>query len=82
MTNSTFTQSEEYFFEIIPPYNVIQIRRADIVYKNGEEISRTYNRHTVSPGDNLSKEVQQVQDIASVLWTKDITENYLISDSV
>ena len=32
-SGSTFTESIEYKLEIIPPYLIIQCRRADIVFK-------------------------------------------------
>ena len=33
-----FTERQEYKLEIIPPYNIIQCRRADIVEKDGVEV--------------------------------------------
>ena len=45
-----FTEQQEYKVEIIPPYRILQIRRADIVLKDGVEVGRTYHRHVLNPG--------------------------------
>lgn len=47
----------------------IQVRTDTIIERDGIEISRTYHRHVVSPGDDLSKEHPSVQSIANVEHT-------------
>lgn len=64
-----FTERHEHKLEIIPPHNVIQCRRADIVEKDGKEVGRTYHRHVVHPGDDVSEECSEVQAVAAALWT-------------
>ena len=32
------TEKQEYKVEIIPPFNVLQVRRADIIMKDGAEV--------------------------------------------
>ena len=44
-----FTERTEHKIEIIPPYNILQCRRADIVEKDGKEVGRTYHRHVKTP---------------------------------
>ena len=73
---TVFTERQEHKLEIIPPYNIIQCRRADIVEKDGVEISRTYHRHLVCPGDDVSNECVEVQSVASVLWTPEVIAAY------
>ena len=73
------TESFEYKLEIIPPYSIIQCRRADIISKDGAEIARSYNRTVYSPGDDVSEAPQEVQDVAGVLWTQDVIDAYLAS---
>ena len=41
------------------PDGQIQVRRADRIFRDGVEISKSYHRHVVSPGDDLSKEDQR-----------------------
>lgn len=71
-----FTERSEYKLEIIPPYSVIQVRRADIVEKDGVEVGRTFHRHVVAPGDDVSAESDQVKSVAAALWTPEVTAAY------
>tara|TARA_R100001163_G_C4999008_1_gene148851 strand:+ start:563 stop:817 length:255 start_codon:yes stop_codon:yes gene_type:complete len=71
-----FTESQEYKLEIIPPHNVIQCRRADIVQKNDVEVGRTYHRSVYCPGDDVSAAPQQVQAVANSLWTSESIDAY------
>ena len=48
-----FTERHEHKLEIIPPFNIIQCRRADIVEKDGVEVGRTYHRHVRTPGEDV-----------------------------
>lgn len=74
-----FTERQEYKLEIIPPYSVIQCRRADIVEKDGVEVGRTYHRHVRSPGDDVSGDCAELQAVASVLWTAQVVTAYQTS---
>lgn len=71
-----FTERQEYKLEIIPPYQIIQCRRADIVEKDGVEVGRTYHRHVRVPGDDVSSDCQELQDVAGVLWTQGVIDAY------
>ena len=50
----------------------IQVRRADRVLRDGVEIARTFHRHVVSPGDDLSKEDPRVAEIGAVVHTEEV----------
>ena len=64
----------------------LQIRKADIVEKDGVEIARSYHRHTLEPGtvgigttlipSDISGEESLVQSIANAVWTTDAKEAY------
>ena len=71
-----FTERQEYKLEIIPPHNIIQCRRADIVEKDGKEVGRTYHRHVVHPGDDVTGECAELQSVAGALWTADAIAAY------
>tara|TARA_Y100000004_G_scaffold172996_1_gene210403 strand:- start:56 stop:280 length:225 start_codon:yes stop_codon:yes gene_type:complete len=58
--------------EEILPNQVIQIRTTTVVEEDGVELGRSHQRHVVHPGDDVSGEAQEVQDIAGVLWTADV----------
>ena len=56
--------------------NHIQVRTANIIERDGTEISRTYHRHVVAPGDNVSNEDPKVQAIANAIWTEEVIAAY------
>ena len=59
-----FTERSEYKLEILPPFNIIQCRRADIVEKDGEEVGRQYHREVHVPGDDMSAACAEAQACA------------------
>ena len=70
------TERQEYKVEVIPPYSVLQVRRADIVERDGEEIARSYHRHRLTPGSDYSNEPAVVRAIALSLWSPDLVTAY------
>lgn len=76
---ATFTERVEHKIEIVPPHSIIQCRRADIVEKDGEEVGRTYHRHALVPGDDISGECDEVKAIAAALWTPEAIAAYQAS---
>ena len=72
------TKRLEYKKEILPN-QVIQIRTTTVLEENGAELSRTYHRHVVVPGQDVSGEIQDVQDIAAALWTDEVIAAYQAS---
>tara|TARA_B100000003_G_scaffold206198_1_gene221254 strand:- start:1668 stop:1964 length:297 start_codon:yes stop_codon:yes gene_type:complete len=70
------TERTETKIEIIPPYNVLGIRCATIIERDGVEVSRTYERHTKQPGTDVSGECAQVQTIAAAVWTDEVIAEY------
>ena len=74
------TKRLEYKEEILPN-KVIQIRTTTVIEEDGAELARTHHRHVVSPGDDVSGEVPEVQAIASALWTDEVVAAYQASVS-
>ena len=71
-----FTERHEHKLEIIPPFNIIQCRRADIVEKDGVEVGRTYHRHVRVPGEDVSEDCAELQAVATALWTDEVVAAY------
>jgi hypothetical protein len=57
--------------------NSIQVRTANVIEKDGIEISRTFHRHVVNPGDDISEQDPKVQAVANAIWTEKIIAEYL-----
>ena len=56
--------------------NTIQVRTATIIEKDGTELTRTFHRHVVAPGDDVSAEDPKVQAIANAIWTPEVIAAY------
>ena len=61
--------------------NSIQVRTATIIKKDGTEIAKTYHRHVVSPGEDVSNEDTRVQAIANAIWTDEVIAAYQASQT-
>ena len=59
--------------------NNIQVRTANVIEKDGIEITRTFHRHVVNPGDDISEEDLKVQAVCNAIWTEEIIATYLES---
>ena len=54
----------------------IQVRQATKIMEDGIELSKSYHRWVVSPGDDYSTQDERVKKVAEVAHTKDIIDTY------
>jgi len=59
----------------------IQVRRADLVHRDGVEIAKSYHRHVVHPGADLGDEDPRVRAIALVVHTQAVIARYKTATS-
>jgi hypothetical protein len=59
--------------------HTIQVRTATIIERDGVEISKSFHRHVVSPGDDISNEDSKVQTIANALFTEEVIAEYQLA---
>jgi hypothetical protein len=57
----------------------IQVRTATIIEKDGTELTRTFHRHVLAPGDDISTEDPKIQAIANAIWTEEVIAAYSAS---
>ena len=68
----------------------LQVRKADVIEKDGVEIARTFHRHVLEPGTvaagstaltdtNISSEDAGVQAICNAVWTSSVKEAYRVT---
>ena len=69
-------RTEEDKIEIVGALRNVQVRTATIIERDGEEISRTFHRHVVAPGDDTSGESAEVQAICAAVHTQAIIDAY------
>ena len=77
------TESIEYDkIEVVGQYKAVQVRKATVIKKDGEELTRAFERYVLHPGtlnasDNLvdtdlSAEPAEVSAICNAVWTTDV----------
>ena len=79
--------------EVVGEHKFVQVRTDTVIKEDGTELSRTYHRHVLQPGDldgsdnlvdtDISSEDSSVQAIANAVWTqavKDAWKAKLIAD--
>jgi hypothetical protein len=57
----------------------IQVRTDTVIERDGVEISRTYHRHVISPGDSFEEQDPSVQRIAKAEHTPARVAAYQLS---
>jgi len=62
--------------EVVGQYYHVQVRTATIILDDGVEVSRSFNRHVVAPGDDYSQEEQFVQGICAAVHTPEVVAAY------
>ena len=70
-----FTEKQEYRLEVLEN-GAIQVRRADVVLKDGAEVGRQFHRHCLAPGADVSEEYAEVQAVAAAVWTAEVVAAY------
>jgi hypothetical protein len=55
---------------------VVQVRTATRILEDGTQISGTFHRHTVAPGQDYSQEDARVQAICAAVHTPEVVTAY------
>lgn len=56
--------------------NVIQVRTSTRIMENGVQLSETYHRHCITPGQDYSKEDARVQAVCVAVHTPAVIAAY------
>ena len=62
--------------EVVGEYKFVQIRTATVIKENGEEISRSFSRRVINPGEDYSSESTEIQNICSAVHTDAVVSAY------
>ncbi len=55
---------------------IVQVRQATIITEDGNQLSRTFHRWCITPGEDYSTQEQQVQDICKVTHIPEVIAAY------
>ena len=62
--------------EVVGQYKSVQVRTDTVVMEDGNELSRKYHRHALSPDADISAEHAEVQAVCNAVWTDEVKANY------
>ena len=69
------SESIEYDkIEIVGQYKAVQVRKAHIVKKDGNELTRSFERYVLNPDDDISAQPTEVTSICNVVWTDTVKD--------
>jgi hypothetical protein len=71
--------TEESFadkIEVVGDFAHVQVRVATVIKRDGEEISRSFHRHVLAPGDDYSAEDPKVQAVCAAVHTQEVIDAY------
>ena len=62
--------------EVVGKYKSVQVRTDIVVMEDGEELSRKYHRHALTPDAVITDEHSEVQAVCNAVWTDEVKANY------
>ena len=66
-------------YEVVGPFKHVQCRQATVISEEGLELSRSFHRCVISPGDDVSNESAETQAIVAAVHTQEIKDAYAAS---
>ena len=72
LTEETFADK----IEVVGQYSHVQVRTATVIKRDDEEISRSFHRHVVAPGQDYSSEDPKVQAVCTAVHTPEVIAAY------
>ena len=58
---------------------IVRVRTATVIKRDGVEINRSFHRHMLAPGDDLTGQDAKVISIANATWTDEVVNAYKAS---
>jgi hypothetical protein len=60
----------------IVEHEIVQVRQATVIEKNGVQVARTFHRWILTPDMDISDQEQKVKDICNAAWTPEVRQAY------
>jgi len=58
--------------EVVGNYKAVQVRTATVIMEDGVELSSSFHRHSINPGEDISEQSTEVQAICNAVHTPEI----------
>lgn len=65
--------------EIVGDFKNIQVRQATVIEEDGVELTRSFHRYVLSPGQDISEQSSEIQAIANAVWNEELISAYQAS---
>ena len=62
-------------------YPVVQVRTATIIMRDGEEVSRSFHRHVLTPDADIAQEDLEVYAVANAVFTDQAKAAYAAQEA-
>jgi hypothetical protein len=63
----------------VPNNSIVHVRVKTVVLDDGFQISESFHRHTINPGDDYSQETEKVQVICAAVHTPEAIAAYRLA---
>jgi hypothetical protein len=73
---STFTETKIIDQITVVADGTVFYREATRILKDGEQIAQTFHRTSLTPGQDLTGQPEQVVAICNVAWTQEVIDAY------
>jgi hypothetical protein len=62
--------------EVVGKYKSVQVRTATVIKEDGVELTRSFSRKVISPGEDTTGESTEVQAICAAVHTSEVIAAY------
>jgi len=62
--------------EVVGDFKHVQVRTATVIERDGVEISRSFHRHVIAPGDDTTGQSAEVRAICAAVHTDAVKAAY------
>ena len=63
-------------YEVVGTFKHVHCRQATVISEDGVELSRSFHRCVISPGDDVSGQSEETQAIVAAVHTQEIKDAY------
>tara|TARA_R100000655_G_scaffold15355_3_gene34183 strand:+ start:1027 stop:1281 length:255 start_codon:yes stop_codon:yes gene_type:complete len=62
--------------EVVGTYKAVQVRKKNVIKKDGVEIASNFERYVLNPDSDISKEPTEVTAVCNAVWTDAVKESW------
>ena len=74
------SESIEYDkIEVVGQYKAVQVRKATVIQRDGNELTRSFERYVLYPDSNIISEPNEVRAVCNAVWTQEVKDAWKAS---